>query len=268
MISVGSTLQGRYRVLSLISEGGMGAIYLIRDKQTKAHLALKENVGLAAAERRQFKRESRILQSLDHQNIPKYTDYFEDEHGGQFLVMEYVEGPDLGELLRRRRRPFPEKKVLVWADQLLDALQYLHIQRPPVIHRDIKPANLKLTLEGQIKLVDFGISKTYHPDRTTASGARGYTPHFAPREQYRRTVRTTARTDVYALGATLYYLLTRKLPPSAPDRTLNQTALPSIRHYNPRVSANTDQVILKAMEVSPSKRYASARAMRKALMDS
>ncbi len=268
MIAVGSTLQGRYRVLSLISEGGMGTIYLVRDKHTKAHLALKENVGLTTAERRQFKRETRILQSLNHQNIPQYTDYFEDEHGGQFLVMEYVEGPDLGELLRHRRRPFPEKKVLVWADQLLDALQYLHGQRPPVIHRDIKPANLKLTSEGLIKLVDFGISKTYHPDRTTASGARGFTPHFAPREQYRRTMRTNARTDIYSLGATLYYLLTRRLPPSAPDRMLNQEALPSIRYYNPKVSANTDQVILKAMEVSPTERYASARVMRKALMGS
>jgi len=267
MIAIGSTLQERYKVLMPISQGGMGAIYLVRDKKSGAHLALKENTGLAAAERRQFKREARILQSLDHPHIPKFTDYFEGELGGQFLVMEYVEGSDVGKLLRRRRRPFPESKVLAWADQLLDALQYLHGQKPPIIHRDIKPANLKLTLEEEIKLVDFGISKAYHPDRSTASGARGYTPHFAPREQYQRQQRTNARTDVYALGATLYYLLTRQLPPSAPDRVLNQTELLPVSCYNSNVSSNTERTILRAMELSPSKRYPSARALRKALIN-
>jgi serine/threonine protein kinase len=265
MIAIGSTLQERYRILMPLSQGGMGSIYLVRDKKTKAHLALKENTGLAAADRRQFKREAQILQSLDHPHIAKFTDYFEDDQGGQFLVMEYVEGSDLSALLGRRSRPFPERKVLTWADQVLDALQYLHGQKSPIIHRDIKPANLKLTLNEEVKLVDFGISKVYHPDRSTASGAKGYTPHFAPREQYQRSRRTDARTDIYALGATLYYLLTRKLPPSAPDRALNKEALQPISRFNSKVSTNTERVVLKAMELAPSNRYTSAGTMRKAL---
>lgn len=266
MITIGSTLQGRYRVLMPLSQGGMGSIYLVRDKKSKAHLALKENKGLDAVDRRQFKREAKILQALDHPHIPKFTDYFEDDQGGQFLVMEYVEGSDLSTLLSRRSRPFPEKKVLTWADQVLDALQYLHSQKSPIIHRDIKPANLKLTLNEDVKLVDFGISKVHQPDRSTASGAQGYTPHFAPREQYQRSRRTDARTDIYALGATLYYLLTRKLPPSAPDRVLNKDALQPISRYNSKVSANIERAILRAMELAPSKRYTSARAMRRALV--
>lgn len=265
MVAIGCTLQGRYKIIMPLSKGGMGAIYLVRDKQSKAHLALKENKSLSAADRRQFKREANILQSIEHPHIPRFTDYFEDDHDCQFLVMEYVEGADLDELLRRRRQPFPEEKVLAWADQLLDALQHLHGQKPPIIHRDVKPANLKLTPDEQIKLVDFGISKVYHPEQSTASGAQGYTPHFAPREQYQRKMRTDARTDVYSVGATLYYLLTRKLPPSAPDRMIDQAPLSPVRKHNPAVSANTEQAILKAMELTPADRYPSARAMRKAL---
>jgi serine/threonine protein kinase len=265
MAVIGSTLQGRYKILMPLSKGGMGAIYLVRDKQSDAHLALKENRSLTAADRRQFKREAKILQSIEHPHIPKFTDYFEDDHDGQFLVMEYVEGTDLDELVRRRRQPFPEDKVLAWADQLLDALQHLHSQKPPIIHRDVKPANLKLTPEGQIKLVDFGISKVYHPEQSTASGAQGFTPHFAPREQYQRKERTDARTDVYSVGATLYYLLTRKLPPSAPDRMIDRVSLVAVRKHNPAVSVNTERVLLKAMELTSSDRYPSARAMRKAL---
>ncbi len=265
MVAIGDVLQGRYRVLMPLSKGGMGTVYLVRDKPSGAHQALKENRSLDASDRRQFKREAKILQAIEHPNIPKFTDYFEDERDGQFLVMEYIDGADLDESLRGRRQPFPEKKVLAWADQLLDALQHLHGQKPPIIHRDVKPANLKLTPEGQIKLVDFGIAKVYYPEQSTASGAQGYTPHFAPREQYQRRVRTDARTDVYSVGATLYYLLTRRLPPSAPDRLIDQQALVPVRQRNPAVSANTEQVILKAMALSPSDRYPSAQAMRRAL---
>ena len=264
MLTPGTVLHKRYKVRMALSEGGMGAVYWALDAESRQDCAIKENTGYAPSFQRQFKREARILAGLDHPHIPHVTDYFTEE-GKQYLVMEFADGVDLGEKLRRRRRPFPEKQVLGWTAQVMDALEYIHSRKPPIIHRDIKPANLKLTSEGKIMLVDFGIAKVYYPDQSTRSGAQGQTPHYAPREQYQRNVRTDPRSDIYSLGATLYRLLTYELPPSAPDRILAAVKLKPLRKLNSRISARTEQAILRAMELHPGKRFPSVRAMRKAL---
>ena len=188
-----SLIQNRYLIVHLIGKGGMGEVYLAVDQRLGSAVALKrtffaddEMLGNA------FEREARMLASLRHPVLPKVSDHF-TENGEQYLVMEHIAGDDLAKRLEAAQKPFPSSWVLFWADQLLDALAYLHTHEPPIIHRDIKPQNLKLTDENHIVLLDFGLSRTL-PDRQDVTGRSGssgsvvgYTPHYAPMEQIRGT---------------------------------------------------------------------------------
>ncbi len=212
-------LQNRYLVSRIIGKGGMGEVYLATDTRLGNNVALKRTtVGddelLAAA----FEREARTLAGLRHPVLPKVSDHFL-EHDEQFLVMDYISGDDLSQRLRESDKPFPLNWVLFWADQLLDALAYLHTHDPPIIHRDIKPQNLKLTGDNQIVLLDFGLSKNAVGETkvTTSGSVVGYTPHYAPMEQIRGTG-TNAKSDIYALSATLYQLLSNTVPADALTR--------------------------------------------------
>ncbi|HYJ47276.1 MAG TPA: serine/threonine-protein kinase, partial [Pyrinomonadaceae bacterium] len=219
MIAPDTLLQNRYLVRNQIGQGGMGAVYLATDQRFGSTVALKETFFDDPAMRRAFEREARLLNHLRHPALPRVSDYFADEQG-EFLVMEYIAGEDLFEKLKERRAAFPISEVLNWADQLLDALDYLHTQEPPVIHRDIKPQNLKLTSKGQIILLDFGLAKGSPGQSTTMMTSRsvfGFTPNFAPLEQIQGTG-TDPRSDLYSLGATLYYLMTGTPPPDALSR--------------------------------------------------
>ncbi|HKQ53267.1 MAG TPA: serine/threonine-protein kinase, partial [Pyrinomonadaceae bacterium] len=151
MIQPGTLLQNRYRVAAQIGKGGMGEVYAATDERFQSKVAIKRTFFDDAEMSRAFKREARLLNHLRHPALPKVTDHFEED-GGQFLVMEFMEGSDLAELMKRRKVPFPLTDVLRWADQLLDALEYLHAQEPAVVHRDIKPPNIKLTPEGKVVL--------------------------------------------------------------------------------------------------------------------
>ena len=163
-------------------------------------------------------------------------DYFSLPGQGQYLVMVFIEGMDLQELLDAASDPLPETKVIPWIEQVCDALSYLHSQNPPIIHRDIKPANIKITPQGQAVLVDFGIAKVYDPKLKTTVGARAVTPGFSPPEQYGRG-RTDPRTDIYALGATLYALLTKVEPPDSVDLLAGNEPPPAPPiSLNPRIS--------------------------------
>jgi serine/threonine protein kinase len=261
----GFVLQGRYQVTSPLGGGGMGAIYLARDGRRGGKVvAIKENSDTSQEAQQQFELEATLLANLDHRNLPQVTDRFIELSGRQYLVMEYVEGDDLDTLLADNgNHPFAERQVLSWADELLDALDYLHTREPPVIHRDVKPANVKLTPQGTLKLVDFGISKVLHPRMGTFTAARGRgTPGFAPPEQ--QVGGTDARSDIYALGATLYCLLTGHKPPDANDLASGKAAL-APRQLNPALSRNTERVILKAMKAHPETRYQSIAQMRRSL---
>ncbi|MFN6964113.1 MAG: protein kinase domain-containing protein [Pyrinomonadaceae bacterium] len=272
-----SLIQNRYLIVHLIGKGGMGEVYLAVDQRLGSAVALKrtffaDDEMLGGA----FEREARTLARLRHPVLPKVSDHFL-EGGEQYLVMEHIAGDDLCKRLEAAQKPFPVNWVLYWADQLLDALAYLHSHEPPIIHRDIKPQNLKLTDENHIVLLDFGLAKNSTGQSRVSSGSSsgstgsvvGYTPHYAPMEQIRGTG-TSPRSDLYSLSATLYQLLTNVVPPDAltrADALLNgsQDPIVPIDVLNPEVSTAVSEVILHGMEVSQERRFANAKEMQRAL---
>jgi len=273
-----TVLRGRYNIIAPVGQGGMGAVYRADDLRLEGRVcAIKEirpdpeaTPEALAQSREQFHREASTLARLDHPNLPKVSDTF-TEDGREYLVMDFVGGRDLRQLMeekRRRGKFLDEEDVLQWADQLCDALAYLHSQDPPVLHRDIKPANIKLTPEGLIKLVDFGLVKLLAADdsRTvTVLQGRG-TVAYTPLEQYGGdTGHTDARSDVYSLGATFYHLLTNQPPADAKQRFLNPDSLVPPRVINPRISPATERAILAAIAMHPDQRPPNVAALRELL---
>ena len=271
MLTPETILQGRYRIVRQLGQGGMGAVYEAIDQRLDTTVALKETLFADERLRKQFEREARLLARLHHPALPRVSDHF-SEGDGQFLVMQFIPGDDLSEMMTRRRGPFPSAQVLTWADQLLDALDYLHTQDPQIVHRDIKPQNLKLTTRGQIILLDFGLAKGQAGDIsrvTTSASIFGYTPNYAPLEQI-QGLGTDARSDLYSLGATLYHLVTGVKPPDALTRAAaivngqpDPLQLASVA--NPTVSPDLDTFLTKAMAQAREQRYANAADMRKDL---
>lgn len=251
----------------------MGEVYLAVDQRLGSAVALKrtffsddESLGNA------FEREAKTLARLRHTALTKVSDHF-TENDLQYLVMEHISGDDLSQRLEQNRKPFPLSWVLFWADQLLDALSYLHSHEPPIIHRDIKPQNLKLTGENHIILLDFGLAKnTVGETRLSTTGnVIAYTPHYASMEQIRGTG-TTARSDLYSLSATMYHLLTNDPPADAltrADAVLNGSPDPvrPLSELNPEVAPAVGDVIAKGMSLSSEQRYGSAKEMQLALRE-
>src|SRR5712692_6044753 len=270
MLSPETILQGRYRIIRQLGQGGMGAVYEALDQRLDTTVALKETLFAEERLRKQFEREARLLARLHHQALPRVSDHF-SEGDGQFLVMQYVAGDDLSAMLVQRNGPFPQEEVLRWADQLCDALDYLHTQDPEIIHRDIKPQNLKLTARGQIVLLDFGLAKGYAGQAsvvTTSASIFGYTPNYAPLEQV-QGLGTDARSDIYALAATLFHLLTNVKPPDALSRAgaiVNgqPDPLPLANTVDAHVSRAVAAVLNRGMSQKRDDRFASAALMREA----
>ena len=271
MLAPETILQGRYRIVRQLGQGGMGAVYEAVDERLDTVVALKETLFTDERLRKQFEREARLLARLHHQALPRVSDHF-NESEGQFLVMQYVAGEDLFAMLSRRNGPFPQEEVLRWADQLCDALDYLHTQDPQIIHRDIKPQNLKLTERGQAVLLDFGLAKGSAGQMsvvTTSASIFGYTPNYAPLEQV-QGLGTDPRSDIYALAATVYHLLTNLKPPDALSRAgavVNGQPDPLVpaNQVSPQVSPAVAAVLAKGMSQKRDDRFASAEAMREAL---
>ncbi len=261
----GLVINNRYRIVKLISQGGFGAVYRAWDLNLMRPCAIKENLDTSPEAQKQFFREAQILANLSHSNLARVTDHFTLPGQGQYLVMDYVEGQDLQEILDRLNHPLLEAQALDWIAQVCEALIYLHGQNPPVIHRDIKPANIKITSEGKAVLVDFGIAKIYDSALKTTMGARAVTPGYSPPEQYGHTS-TDARSDIYALGATLYTLLTGKAPPESIAISADQATLTPVRALNPAVSPATEAVVVRAMRTQPTQRYPSIGEFKQALM--
>ncbi len=219
----------------------------------------------------QFQREASALAPLDHPTLPKVSDYF-SEANHDYLVMDFVPGRNLKEVMdeaRRAGRLLSEAQVLAWAAQICDALAYLHTQDPPILHRDIKPANIKLTPDGRIKLVDFGLVKLMaHDESRTVTVIQGRgTAAYTPLEQYGGdTGHTDVRTDIYSLGATLYHLLTNQPPPDAKQRFLRPDSLAPPRALNSDVSPRAEKAILAAIAMHPGDRPASIIEFRDALV--
>ena len=271
MLTTGTILQDRYRIVSPLGQGGMGAVYRAWDTRLNVPVALKEMTpqpGLdpqtLAQLRQQFQQEALVLARLNHPHLVRVSDFFE-EHGNTYLVMDFVKGESLADRITGQG-PLPEREVLAWAGQLLDALAYCHAQG--ILHRDIKPQNVIIRPDGQAVLVDFGLVKLWDPgDPRTKTAMRGMgTPEYAPPEQYETEMgHTDARSDIYSLGATLYHALAGQAPPTATLRMATPERFVPMRTLNPNTSATTETAVLRAMELARSQRWHSADDMAAAL---
>jgi serine/threonine protein kinase/ABC-type Fe3+ transport system substrate-binding protein len=269
-LAAGELLYGRYRTAQLVGKGGFGAVYKAYDEhfQIQRVVAIKEmsDAQLSPTEKVQaiqaFRQEAELLVPLQHLNLPNVTDFFE-EGGKAYLAMEFIEGKTLEDVQEDSPGPLAEKLVMGWALQLCDVLQYLHTQPQAIIFRDLKPPNIMVTKDGRIKLIDFGIARIFKSTAvkdTTSLGSRGY----APLEQYGKG-QTDARSDIYALGATLYDLLTKTTPADAATRRVNPSAFEEPRKLNPQLSVAVERIILKAMAEEPKDRFQSAFEMYQAI---
>jgi serine/threonine-protein kinase len=261
-LQTGAVLNNRYRILSVLGQGGFGAVYRAADMTLKRPCAVKENLDTSPEARRQFEKEAIVLAQLSHPNLPRVQDHFIIPDQGQYLVMDFIDGQDLQTIVSQGGRIDPEV-ALDWIGQIAGALAYLHEQKPPIIHRDIKPANIRITEDGKAFLVDFGLVKVYDPHLRTTLGARAVTPGYSPPEQYGQG-NTDARTDIYALGATLYHLLTGLEPPESVQRVIEDQLIP-LSAANARVQEAMSNAVGKAMDLRPSGRYNSVKDFEGAL---
>jgi serine/threonine-protein kinase len=271
------TLRSRYRLLGPIGRGGSGTVYEAEDLRLPGRVCAVKEVRLApgddaerAAAAEALRSEAAMLARLDHPSLPRVSDHFAED-GQLYLVMDFVPGQDLGAVVtdaRSRGRWLEEAQVVRWAEDLCAALTYLHQQEPPVVHRDVKPANVKLTPDGRIRLVDFGLAGPAGDGEphTVTLVAGGGSRAYQPLEQYGTAARVDARADLYALGATLYHLLTGRAPAAAGDRFLDPSALVPVRQLRPDVSAPLSRAIEATMALHPDARPPSAEAVRQLLV--
>lgn len=269
LLNPGMVLQDRYLILEKVGQGGMGAVYKAQDKRLNNIVALKQIMVSGDRLEKAFEQEAQLLAKLRHPALPSVIDYFHETHG-QFLVMEFITGDTLSELLTKRKKPFEMNQVISWAEQLLDVLNYLHSHNPSIIHRDIKPNNLKLTKEDQIVLLDFGLAKGLSKllsssNSNLESSIAGYTPHYASLEQI-NGVGTDCRSDIYSLAATLYHLVTYSKPPDATFRAtaiLNKEADPlkPAHLVNSNVSLAFAQLLNDCLSPNIKLRPSSAKAL-------
>jgi serine/threonine protein kinase/Tol biopolymer transport system component len=258
-------LHNRYRIIEILGQGGMGSVYRAIDENLGVAVALKENLFTTEEYMRQFRLEAVILANLRHPNMPRVSDHFELRDQGQYLIMDFIEGEDLRNRMDRLGMISEEDAVQIGA-AMCDALAYLHSRKPPILHRDIKPGNVKITPEGHIFLVDFGLAKVYQGDnQATTTGARAMTPGYSPPEQY-GTARTDPRTDFYSLGATLYAALCGVIPEDGLARAMDNAQLTPLRKRNSKISRRFATAIEKAMAVDPSDRFQSAEDFKRALL--
>jgi serine/threonine protein kinase len=266
-LTTGQMLQNRYRIVSMLGQGGMGAVYKAWDTRLNVHLAIKEMIPQPGLEqetldqlRQQFQQEAQILARLSHPYLVRVTDFFE-ESGNAYLVMDFVEGESLSERIAREGA-LPEERVLEWSHQLLDALGYCHTQG--IIHRDIKPQNVIIRSDGRAALVDFGLVKLWDPtDPHTRTAMRGMgTPEYAPPEQYdMQSGHTDPRSDIYGLGATMYHALTGQAPPTATMRIASPRLFQHPRTLNPVLSPTTEAAVLRATALAVEDRFATTQEM-------
>ena len=240
----------------------MGAVYKAQDIKRQSVCAIKEmSLSMVPPEEQDqavanFKAEAQMLANLKHINLPSVTGYF-TEGARHFLVMEYIEGMTLDEYLEHNNAPFPERRVLGWARQLCDVLDYLHSQQPPIIFRDMKPGNIMLMRNGRVKLIDFGIARFFRHASSQDTQLLG-TPGFAPPEQYGKA-QTDERSDIYSLAMTLFQLMTFTLSEKG-------FGLHDVQSVNPEISLPVARALEKATALSPEDRFQSVDAFRRALL--
>ncbi|HEY4002643.1 MAG TPA: serine/threonine-protein kinase, partial [Candidatus Xenobia bacterium] len=271
MLAIGTVLQQKYRIENVLGRGGMGDVYLAHASHLKDQVAVKEvhppmgKPDIQEAALQQFRQEAGLLRGLKHRMLPRVYDYFELD-GVAYMVMEYIKGRSLDAVMMAEDEPLPIPMVMGWAADLCDVLDYLHTHDPVVVYRDLKPSNIMLDVNGKIKLIDFGISKTFdkaNPALTSTFARGAISPGFTAPEQY--SGGTDPRTDLYSLGATLYALLTRTPPPSAVERAADIVSLVPLRTFRPEVSDQVAAAIEQLMKVRASDRHDSIEEVRTAL---
>lgn len=273
ILPVGTVVRDRYQVEAMLGKGGFGAVYLVRDTRVHGNLfALKELVDNSKKERDRFAFECEVLKRLDHPALPRVYRVFEDDANNRaYMLMDYIEGANL-ETLRRKRpeKRFALSQALHIMAPVINAVSYLHSQRPPIIHRDIKPANIIVpAVDDRVMLVDFGIAKEYDPDSTTTA-VRRCSPGYGAPEQYMKG--TNTRTDIYGLSATIYTLLTGVVPADAFFRMTQigghgDDPLEPVTQYVPALSPAVADVIQRAMSINALDRYPTAEEFWQALQD-
>lgn len=263
-LTIGTVLAQRFQVVRLISDkGGMARVFMVNDLRDSPPSAwalkqLRSQQRTDPAVLKLFDQEADLLKSLSHRNIPQYRMRF-DEAGEAYLVLEFVAGQTLSDVLTSQGRPIEQIQALRWSAQICDVLDYLHSRRPPIIYRDLKPDNLMITDSGVVKVIDFGIARTFKAGKGKDTVSIG-TEAYAPPEQY-GSDQTDARSDIYALGATMYHLLTNNYPPHA---KLPGAPTP-IHVYNPQVSQQVASIVDRAMQKERSNRFQSAAEMKQAI---
>jgi len=264
LLETGSVLAGRYVIERVLGQGGMGAVYLASDSHIpEKQWAIKElwDYGDPATRKLiqdQFKRESSILATLDHYNLPRITD-FSVYNNREYLVMDYIEGETLEEKIKKSGHPLDINFAMSALKQLIDVLEYLHGQDPPVIFRDLKPANIMITPDDKVKLIDFGIARIFQSGKQKDTVVMG-TPGYASPEQY-GTSQSDVRSDIYGLGATIYYVLTGLDPADNPFH------FDSPSKHNPKIPPRLENSILKCVQMDPDNRFANVGEIKTYLFD-
>ncbi|HEY7092292.1 MAG TPA: protein kinase [Ktedonobacterales bacterium] len=264
-LASGTVLANRYRVLARLGEGGMGSVYQVEDlKRPSVVYALKallddtntspEDMAWAA---KRFDEEITLLSRLSHPRIPAFVDRF-TEGGRRYFVMEYIPGMTLEQRQEHAHAPLPERDVLGWMVGVCDVLAYLHSQRPPIIVRDLKPGNIMVTPSSDVRLIDFGIARTYKAGKASNTENLGTMTYASP--EHLGQTQTDARSDIYSLGATIYHLLTNAEPVP-----LETPAPGQVRKYQPGLSEATERVVIRAMKLNAAERFQTAVEFREAL---
>lgn len=292
------SLQNRYKIVQVLRRGGMATVYLAIDEKIGCQVAVKEitfaeDIKESSREimTNAFEQEAQLLASLNHPAFPKAHDYFV-ENDSHFLVMDFINGIDLERLLQRNRGGLGIEQIKDWTFQILDALEYLHEQKTPIIHRDIKPSNIKVNTKNQVRLLDLGISKTFDTGARTDESVNFATLEYAPLEQSLKAssqinnslmavnskktseflqFKSSPASDIFALGATLYRLLTGHLPVDAHSRALaiwlgKADPLPSVAFFNPTIPLKFESVIMQSLNLYPLSRPQSIADLRQQLL--
>ncbi len=264
-LPVGIVLARRYRVLAQLGEGGMGSVYKVEDTARRGSVfALKELLDDSTASpedvawaKKRFDDEIALMRRLAHPRIPSFVETFY-EGGRRYFVMAYIPGDNLEQRLERTHGPLPERDVLRWVMGVCEVLTYLHGQQPPIIVRDLKPGNIMVTPDGDARLIDFGIARTYKPGQRTNTENLGTMTYASP--EHLGKTQTDPRSDIYSLGATMYHVLTGHEPVP-----LQAPAPGSLRRLQPGIHVATEDVVIRAMQIDPSRRFQTAAEMRVAV---